>query len=190
MTTETPKTRAISARFCQTVRKIRVNRPPTMEPGNPPQIGYASCKATIGKSQPVRKFEVNRYANLKSKLFRRRFAPQPSAWGGFFLETFSRAGVEPNPARGRKLGACGQIIFEARNAAAPAGRICYTYVAENRRWPRPKSGHSPGNANAGPQCWGPGTGTAKNLPPRLWKIQLFGGPFWRAWHNTDIGYGT
>ena len=66
---------------------------------------------------------------------------------------------------------CGQIIFRPQNAAALAGRICYTYVAENRRWPRPKSGHNAGNANAGLQS---GAGKAKIPPPRFWKRQ-----FWR-----------
>ena len=47
---------------------VRAWGPPTMEPGNPPQIGYASCKATIGKSQPVRKFEVKTFKTFPTSL--------------------------------------------------------------------------------------------------------------------------
>ena len=79
---------------------------------------------------------------------------------------------------------CGQIIFGPQNAAAPAGLKAYTYVAENRRWPRPKIQDTvleppmPGS-----QCWDPGAGTAKILEPRLLEPR-FGEPG----TNTDIGY--
>ena len=84
----------------------------------------------------------------------------------------------------------GQIIFGPQNAAAHAGRICYTYVAENRRWPRPKSGHSAGNANAGLPVLGPRYWEGKNSAAPTLKFPHWGPDFGDRCTGTDTGYGT
>ena len=85
---------------------------------------------------------------------------------------------------------CGQIIFGPQNAAAPAGRICYTYVAENRRWPRPKIQDTVLEPPMlGSQCWEPVLEQLKICRPD-WEFQLLEALFGEPGTNTETGYGT
>ena len=125
MITEMFKTRAIAAQFVNNPKNsslqthtgsmvgVRAGGTPTMEPGKSPKIGYASCKATIGNH--------NRYENLKSTFPTSLCRTQPSECSGVFFATFFRAGVELNPARGRKLGALRSDYFSTPKCSRARG---------------------------------------------------------------------